>query len=59
MALEQVIKCDGCGTILEKSQEIYLIDKQVQKLWHIIEVDYHSAKLHFCYPCAINIFGRK
>ena len=55
MAKIEVVKCDGCGKILEKTSEIYHLHLKTDRFWDGVEMDTNVIRLDFCYTCAINI----
>lgn len=55
MAIKTVTICDGCGKMLEKSQDIYQLSFKTDSFWSGADTGYLQENLHFCYACAHNI----
>ena len=55
MSRKEVIVCDGCGKILEKTSQIYKIYLKTDKFWNGVDTDRNVIYLDFCYTCARDI----
>jgi len=55
MSIEEVIKCDGCGRIIERASERYKLALKSDEFWNVVEKDYNLIQLDFCYICAVHI----
>jgi len=55
MSTEEVVKCDGCGKIIEKTSKCYKLCLKTDKFWDGVEMDYNLMQLDFCYVCAVHI----
>jgi len=55
MSIETVIKCDGCGKIIERTSECYKLALKTDKFWDGVEMDYNLIQLDFCPICARGI----
>jgi len=55
MSKIEVIKCDGCGKILEEKSEIYHLCLETDRFWDGVEMNTNIVRLDFCYSCAKNI----
>ena len=55
MSKKEVIICDGCGKIIEKTSEHYKLNLKTDKFWDGVEFDYNLISLDFCPACAMQI----
>ena len=52
---KEVVVCDGCGKILEKTSEVYHLCLKTDKFWSGADMDYNVIQLDFCSTCARQI----
>ena len=55
MSKKEVIICDGCGKIIERTRDCYKLYLKTDKFWDGIDYDYNLIELDFCYACARHI----
>ena len=55
MSKKEVIVCDGCGRIIERSSEHYKLYLKSDKFWDGVEYEYNLIELDFCPICARRI----
>jgi len=55
MSIEEVVKCDGCGKIIEKTSECYKLCLKTDRFWNGVEMVNNVIQLDFCPVCARGI----
>ena len=50
-----IIKCDGCGKLIEDSTDAYMMDLRGSSYWVLDGYEFHEINLHFCRGCAFHL----